>query len=260
MRKNICEMGSGMFINKDIKAYIDLTPCDAQPTWAEIRKNITSVSDDMDETVEDYENFDGDESEVVDVKHIFGFEGNSNYSDIAQKHIINMKGKTGNGRRGNFKVVYPWGTIVEGAGTVTDIVVLGGDAKNRLDFSFNLSFDSGATEEILAVLPKVVLEALPTPTYTAGTKTLKFTFPNTTDENKSAQPIATMLSEKLGLVVNNNTLPEYLIKESVVGNNLIIELVLPSGVTPSGNILVVNKGVLTKSLQSYAPSVQSVSV
>ena len=261
-RQNVCEQSSGMFLNKDIKAFIDMTPCDAQPTWAEIRKNITAMSDDMNETVEEYEYYDGDESEVTAVQHIFGVEGNTNYNDIAQRDIINRKHLTGVGRKSNFRVVYPWGTIVEGSGTLTDIVVVGGNSKERLSLSFNLAFDSNSTSVALAgVYPEVVLGALPDPVYVAAGKLLKYTFPNVTDSDKAKQPISHLLPEKLGLIIGVDTpVSEYMVREYVDGSNLIIELVLPSSVVVDDDILVVNKGVFTKSLQSYTQSVATVDV
>lgn len=51
-----------------------------------------------------------------------------------------------------------------------------------------------------------------------------------------------------------------MVREYVDGSNLIIELVLPSSTVVDDDILVVNKGVFTKSLQSYAQSVATVNV
>ena len=252
-RQNVCSQSSGMYLNKDIKAYIDLTPCEAQATWAEIRSNITSISDDMEENVETYENFDGDENEVASVQPIFGFEGNSNYSDPAHKMIIDMKHKRGVGRKGNFKVIYPWGTIVEGSGTVTEIKVLGGASKERLTLSFNLSFDESFTTVILPEYSEVVLGVLPTPTKVVANKLVKFTFADVTNEDKAKQPIPELLNEKLGVLINDKV-EDYQIKTYTQSNSLIVELVFNSLIT-GDTIKIVNTGVITRSLQQYAPSV-----
>jgi len=261
-RQNVCELSSGMFLNKDIKAYIDMTPCEATPTWAEIRKNITSMSDDMNETVEEYEYYDGDESEVTAVQHIFGFEGNTNYGDIAQKEIINRKHLTGVGRKGNFKVIYPWGTIVEGSGTLTDIVTIGGNAKERLSLSFNLAFDSNSTSvSVAGTYPEVTLLSFPEPVYVSEGKLLRYTFANVTDNDKSKQPISYLLPEKVGVIIGlDDPVSEYLVREYESGTDLIIELVLPSTTIVDNDILVVNNGVVTKSLQSYSQSVATVPI
>ena len=252
-RQNVCLQSSGMYLNKDIKAYIDLTPCEAQATWSEIRSNITSISDDMEENVETYENFDGDENEVASVQPIFGFEGNSNYSDPAHKMIIDMKHKRGVGRKGNFKVIYPWGTIVEGSGTVTEIKVLGGASKERLTLSFNLSFDESFTTVILPEYSEVTLGDFPTPTKVVANKLVKFTFADVTNEDKAKQPIPELLNEKLGVLIED-IVADYQIKTYTQSNSFIIELVFNS-IGASDKIKIVNTGVIARSLQQYAPSV-----
>lgn len=76
--------------------------------WMEIAKWIKDISDDTDEKTEDEAYYDGDgteETTVVGVKGAYTFEGTYDPEDKAQKHIADMKYKTGEGRKVWHKVV-----------------------------------------------------------------------------------------------------------------------------------------------------------
>lgn len=74
----------------------------AKDKFLELAKWIKDISDDTDEKTEDEAYYDGDgteETTVVGVKGAYTFEGTYDPDDKAQKHIADMKYKTGDGRK-----------------------------------------------------------------------------------------------------------------------------------------------------------------
>lgn len=140
--QNVCELASGLFINKDVKVSIDTDPCGTTPgtKYALLNQNILSISDESSETVEEYSYFSGDESEVASVSLSYAIEGHTNYGDPAIKYVVDMQHLAGTKRLTNAKIEFPWGSVYEGVVTLSDITVIGGDAGARLDFAFTMTF------------------------------------------------------------------------------------------------------------------------
>ncbi|HEQ1324159.1 TPA: phage tail protein [Streptococcus pyogenes] len=120
--------------------------------WMEITKWIKDISDDTDEKTEDEAYYDGDgteETTVVGVKGAYTFEGTYDPEDKAQKHIADMKYKTGEGRKVWHKVVASdnkkqW----IGLSTVSEIIAGSGAAADFEAFSCKITYNSLPKESV----------------------------------------------------------------------------------------------------------------
>ncbi|HES3454278.1 TPA: phage tail protein, partial [Streptococcus pyogenes] len=120
--------------------------------WMEIAKWIKDISDDTDEKTEDEAYYDGDgteETTVVGVKGAYTFEGTYDPEDKAQKHIADMKYKTGEGRKVWHKVVASdnkkqW----IGLSTVSEIIAGSGAAADFEAFSCKITYNSLPKESV----------------------------------------------------------------------------------------------------------------
>ncbi|MDV5978118.1 phage tail tube protein [Streptococcus canis] len=120
--------------------------------WMEIAKWIKDISDDTDEKTEDEAYYDGDgteETTVVGVKGAYTFEGTYDPEDKAQKHIADMKYKTGDGRKVWHKVVASdnkkqW----IGLSTVSEIIAGSGAAADFEAFSCKITYNSLPKESV----------------------------------------------------------------------------------------------------------------
>ncbi|HER5921873.1 TPA: phage tail protein [Streptococcus pyogenes] len=125
--------------------------------WMEIAKWIKDISDDTDEKTEDEAYYDGDgteETTVVGVKGAYTFEGTYDPEDKAQKHIADMKYKTGEGRKVWHKVVASdnkkqW----IGLSTVSEIIAGSGAAADFEAFGCKITYNS-LPKESKEIIPK----------------------------------------------------------------------------------------------------------
>ncbi|HER4594812.1 phage tail tube protein [Streptococcus pyogenes] len=129
----------------------------AKDKFLELAKWIKDISDDTDEKTEDEAYYDGDgteETTVVGVKGAYTFEGTYDPDDEAQKHIADMKYKTGDGRK-------VWHLIVSahekkqwlGVATVTEIIAGSGAAADFEAFGCKITYNS-LPKESKEIIPK----------------------------------------------------------------------------------------------------------
>lgn len=193
---------SATAVNRDTKLFIDLTPCESTPTYTRVCAKITNLSDDSSETIEERDYCSGKETEVTEFKQSVGVSGHADMEDPMHNYVQTAKGKTGAGRRTNAMLVYPSGRIYEGPATLTDIKDFGGDMSNRLDFSFNVAFDSGDGMTIINPNDSIDLGAFPTPVWdlNGASSTLTLTFSNDT-----TRPIENAFADKFKIIGTDGT-------------------------------------------------------
>ncbi|HEP3892200.1 TPA: phage tail protein [Streptococcus pyogenes] len=130
----------------------------AKDKFLELAKWIKDISDDTDEKTEDEAYYDGDgteETTVVGVKGAYTFEGTYDPDDEAQKHIADMKYKTGDGRK-------VWHLIVSadgkkqwlGVATVTEIIAGSGAASDFEAFGCKITYNTLPEESTTLILDK----------------------------------------------------------------------------------------------------------
>lgn len=139
---------------------IDTTPA-SEPTWAYVGPGISSVEPDDDEETDDTAYYDGGGVSSEDVTGVtlgYSISGNRRYGDAAQDYIVGLRGETGQGRVTHFRHVSPDGAAIEGECVVRDITIGGGDANDKGDFEFGVTFRGRPiiTEPTASQLPESV--------------------------------------------------------------------------------------------------------
>lgn len=115
------------------------------PEWLELGKWITNVTDDTEDTTEDFSDYAGDGTVSVDVTGVaesYGFEGTYDKENAAMKYIADMRHELGEGRKTLFRVTDPDGETFTGQATVSDIVYRGGEASGYPEFGCSIRFDT----------------------------------------------------------------------------------------------------------------------
>lgn len=246
-------------LNKDILFNIDITPCSETALYVPFCAKITDYSDDLEEGSETYEYMCGDEEEINSVRYKYGISGHTYYGDPAQRFIIDMQGKKGIGRRTNAQILFPWGTMIEGSCTITEIKIMGGGPKDRMDFSFNVSFDEeGATT--LIPNESIVLGTLPQPMFVESPDgvihdLITWTFPYTTDEDKLKAPNPDLLQQKVNVVLTGGDVAtaDYIVTTNEVAGTMIYTFDL--GVVGAWSfVAMITTGVVSNSMKAYDPA------
>lgn len=115
-----------------------------EEAWERLAEGIADVSDDSDEATEDIAWYSGDGTPVTDVvsySEAYSVEGQRILDDPAQTIIVNMKRKTGDGRKIWFRKKEVDGTVIQGVSTVTDPVIDGGPAEEHAPFTCRIGFN-----------------------------------------------------------------------------------------------------------------------
>lgn len=149
----------------------EVTPAGKDPLLDSmvIATGITSVDPDNNEESDETYYYDGGgaaERDITGFMMSYGFEGHRNYGNPAQDYIFSLANKTGPDRKCFFKVTEPNGDVWEGAATISDITLPGGDANSKGEVSFTISFDGQPT---FVEAPNNVLPPLAKPTALSAT-------------------------------------------------------------------------------------------
>lgn len=112
--------------------------------WLQLGKWITNVSDDSEDTTEDFSDYAGDGTVTTDVTGVaeqYGFEGTFDKENPAMAYIASLRHKKGDGRKIKFRVTDPDGTTHTGPATVSGIIYRGGEASGYPAFNCTIRFD-----------------------------------------------------------------------------------------------------------------------
>lgn len=107
-----------------------------------LAKGIVSMGNDAEDVTEDYADYTGvDTTDVTGIRVKWTPEGLADYTDEAQKIVIDKQHAVGDGR----KVWHKWeatdGNTYEGVARLLDIKVAGGDSNTKEDLSFTIQHD-----------------------------------------------------------------------------------------------------------------------
>lgn len=109
-----------------------------------IARGISTVSFDNDESVEDYQYLDGmgvAERDINGQILSWTFEGHREENDELQNLILDeMLIVEGDNRSGFFEITKPNGVTISGPATVTDIEDMAGEAPERTQIAFTITF------------------------------------------------------------------------------------------------------------------------
>lgn len=208
---NICDAYGNVFVNKDVQYFIDITPCGEERTWAQIYKKLLTVEANNDVSVDNVDSFEGMLNDVTSKSWGYSFTTKSDYSDPALKYIIDTDIKIGKDTKTNFKVVYPYGKIFQGAAIIALNQDLGGDPSQYLEVDFDITFDGDP--EIIYPSSDMgkSLGALPTPTITAVTGGSNVVFNFATVEKMLETGL---LNGKINVLLNATELGTYTVSEN----------------------------------------------
>lgn len=121
---------------------------DAVPVMADfmpVAKFITEITDGSEDTTDEFADYAGDGTVMIDVTGIqesWDVSGTYDATDAAQAHIAGLKRETGNGRKVWHMIVDSNGEEeVFGVATVLNIIAGSGAAEEHEEFSCTLQFD-----------------------------------------------------------------------------------------------------------------------
>lgn len=127
------------------------------PTLHELADGIATVDPENEEQEEEYTYYGhkgGKEKDITSVSGSYAFTGHRKYkNDPAQKLVRDRLDKVGDGRKVYFRHTEPDGRIREGNATLSGIIHTGGDANNRGNMEFTVTFD-GIPKDSADTLPK----------------------------------------------------------------------------------------------------------
>ena len=104
---------------------INITPGEAEPTWALLARGITSITPSPNESTEDKDYYDGygvPTTKVQSTQIQYEVEGDRCYGDPAQDYIASVALETGEGRETQFRHTAPNGDVIEGNCTLLELV------------------------------------------------------------------------------------------------------------------------------------------
>lgn len=232
---NICDTYGSVFVNKDVQYFIDITPCGAERTWAQIYKKLLTVEANNDVSVDNVDSFEGMLNDVTSKSWGYSFTTKSDYSDPALRYIIDTDIKIGKDVKTNFKVVYPYGKIFQGVAIVALNQDVGGDPSQYLEVDFDITFDG--EPEVIYPSSEIGKElgalSNPTVTSTTGGSNVVFTFTEV-----SLMLEAGLLNGKINVLLNGATLGEYSLSENV--STMTTKLFIPHSVTDDVQLVMVS--------------------
>lgn len=140
---------------------LDITPNSSTPTWAYCAAGIATVEVDDSEETDDTAYYDGGGVSSEDVTGVtlgYNFSGDRRYGDAVQDYVAGLRGETGQGRVSHLRHVSPDGSAIQGECVIRDIVIGGGDANDKGDFQFGVTFRGQPTyvEPSATTLPESV--------------------------------------------------------------------------------------------------------
>lgn len=100
---------------------INITPGEAEPTWAILSRGITSITPTNNEGTEDKDYYDGYGTPTTDVTSVqiqYEVEGDRCYGDPAQDYVASVALETGEGRRTQFRHTAANGDVIVGDCTI----------------------------------------------------------------------------------------------------------------------------------------------
>lgn len=111
--------------------------------FAPVAAGIENADPEFEDEVDDTTYYDGEgfgSDDVTGVKAKLTFSGHRKVGDAAQDYIAGLAFEVGEGRKTEFKWEQTNGVMVEGPVTVSDIKVTGGDANEKSEFEFSVTF------------------------------------------------------------------------------------------------------------------------
>lgn len=259
-----CTAESVAPVNRDTQILIDVTPCETEATLTRVCANISGFTDDSEETMEEYDYCSGKETAVEDFKDKVSVEGHVHLTDPAHSYIRRIKYKK-NQRRGFAQKIEADGTITQGPCTYTEIKTFGGDMSGRMDFSFGINWDNSSKFDVITPDDGFELPPLPAGTWDVSTPaeaTLTYTFPNVTDDDKKALPIAQVFAQKykiMGADATDNIEPIIYVLD-VVTNETTTDYVLKFDFTNYVDVAGINYGLYTNSGAIYPESTEQYTI
>ena len=104
---------------------INITPGEAEPTWAILSRGITSITPSPNESTEDKDYYDGygvPTTKVQSTQIQYEVEGDRCYGDPAQDYIASVALETGEGRETQFRHTAANGDVIQGDCTLLELV------------------------------------------------------------------------------------------------------------------------------------------
>ena len=153
---------------------IDITPEGASRTWKRLGKGISGFTPNLNENKDQTPYLDGNgwgSSDVIGKQLTFDATGHRVIGDDAQDYIASKYMALGDDLKTNFRAYDSRGVCKSGSCTINNIVVGGGDAQGKKEFSF--SIDINGQPAMTAVTAAATLAATITAGSVAGTT--KFT-------------------------------------------------------------------------------------
>lgn len=124
-----------------------------------IASGIQNVGDNSEEDIEEYYYLDGGgvaEEAINGSKMGWTFEGHREFSDPLQNLIFDELQYDLDRREGYLQITYPNGKVIKGPAKVSEIKDLDGDAENRTEISFNITFSGKPTVELGEVEKRLI--------------------------------------------------------------------------------------------------------
>jgi len=149
---------------------IDITPEGAARTWKRLGKGISGFAPNLNENKDQTPYLDGNgwgSSDVIGKQLTFDATGHRVTGDDAQDYIASKYMALGDDLKTNFRAYDSVGVCKSGACTINNIVIGGGDAQGKKEFSF--SIDINGEPAMTAVTAAPALTATIAPGSVAGT-------------------------------------------------------------------------------------------
>ena len=139
-----------MDINYGYHFYVDISPAQTEPSWAEVSEGIENFDKSLNEVVNDFQFFSGQgwgSSEVTGGQLVLTLTGRRIRGDAAQDYIFNPASwyNFGDARKTRFKMTSPGGYQLIGPCTLANIDTSGGDSTDGTALTFEVRFNGKPT-------------------------------------------------------------------------------------------------------------------
>lgn len=127
---------------------IDTTPDGASRTWKRLGKGISGFTPNLNENKDQTAYLDGNgwgSSDVIGKQLTFDATGHRVVGDDAQDYIASKYMALGDDLKTNFRAYDSRGVCKSGACTINNIVIGGGDAQGKKEFSFSIDINGQPT-------------------------------------------------------------------------------------------------------------------
>ena len=231
--------------NYNYHFFVDTTPLQAEPTWAEVAEGISNLESSLNEVVQKYSFLSGQgwgSSEVTGGQITVKFKGVRTQGDVAQDYIYSpaVRFNFGDARKTHFKITDPDGSAISGNCTFTDIEKKGGDTTKGMEIDFTVAFNGKPTLGNALALLSVVSAASAT---TAGSTTVSVTPFKSTGDSYVYKTAATVTLPAFGATPTDFTTWDGAADiVATTGNEIAIVELFPSGTAKAaGKTVVVSK-------------------